>query len=150
MPLKSNGKRAMFTKVRFSCVRARMEMWNRVVREDFRCHRQMFRATAVAETTSFWSQSQPQPWLGTFDLWQRTLLDFRFGLGQKSATRLTCGSSQCAKRRFYHRNSKKCPLYEKGPTFDKIRSPCQEHSNDEHRILGQQMFFQKGSDPTFK
>jgi hypothetical protein len=61
------------------CVRARMELWNRVVREDFRCHRQMFRATAVAETTSFWSQSQPQPWLGTFDLWQGTLLDFRLG-----------------------------------------------------------------------
>ena len=60
-------------------VRARMELWNRVVRADFRCHRQMFRATAVAETISFWSQSQPQPWLRTFDLWQRTLLEFRLG-----------------------------------------------------------------------
>ena len=34
------------------------------------------------------SASRPQPRLGTSDLWQQTLLDFRFGLGQKFATRI--------------------------------------------------------------
>ena len=45
---------------------------------------------------------------------------------------------------------RKGPTLEKGPTFKKVRSPCQKHSRDEHRIWLDVFFPEKTSDETLK